>query len=243
MFPASSKIWLINIFMAAVVVFLGVMSFDIWTKKDEAIPEIQAVKNPGAPPPVKRLAERTMPPESTYGIVAEKDLFSSKRSEPLPEELKPGPPKISEKMIFLYGVVILGESRQALISDPESGPKASKGRAKDKWVKVGDTIGNFRVAEIGKEKIILAEGANRHEILLYDENKPERQTAAAQRPAAPTVVSTGSTAPVAAATKPGAGSPTSAPAASSAAATGKRETEDEYKIIKTPFGTVKRRIK
>ena len=247
MFPASSKIWLINISLAAVVVFFGIMSFDIWTKKDEAIPEIRTVKNSGTPTPGKRIIKRAMPPESTYGIVAEKNLFFSNRSESLPKELKPGPPKIPEKMIFLYGVVIMGDRKQALISNPESGPEAARRRAKDKWVKVGDTIGNFRVAEIGKKKIILTEGASRREILLYDKNKPARQITVAQKSAAPTVVATGSTAQAADATKPGTESPTptSTPASTptSSISEGKSEPAAEYKIINTPFGPTKRRIK
>jgi hypothetical protein len=248
MFPASSKIWLINVFLAALVVFVGFMSYDIWTKKDEAIPEIQAVKSSGTPSPVKGIAARAMPPESTYGIVAEKNLFFSNRAESLPKELKPDAPKISEKMIYLYGVVILGDKKQALISNPESGKSAAGKGGKDKWVKVGDAIGNFSVAEIGKEKIVLTEGGNRHEILLYDSKKPARQIVA-QKPAAPTVVATGSTAPAAAAKISGAGSPTATPAPAPAptpappVAAGKSEPAGEYKIVNTPFGPVKRRIK
>jgi hypothetical protein len=237
MFRAFSKIWLINILMAAFVVFFGIMSFDVWSKGDETIPEIQTGKSPEKPPPGKRIMERTMTPESTYGIVADKNLFSSNRSEsiPVPVELKPGPLKISEKMIFLYGVVT-GDRKQALISNPEFGPEAGKSRAKDKWVKVGDTLGNFSVADIRKDRIILTEGASTHEILLYDKNKPARQTIVVEKSAAPAVVSTGSTAPTAAAAKPVTEPP------KSGIAEGKSAPAGEYKIINTPFGPTKRRI-
>jgi hypothetical protein len=236
MFRAFSKIWLINILMAAFVVFFGIMSFDVWSKGDETIPEIQTGKSPEKPPPGKRIMERTMTPESTYGIVADKNLFSSNRSEsiPVPVELKPGPLKISEKMIFLYGVVT-GDRKQALISNPEFGPEAGKSRAKDKWVKVGDTLGNFSVADIRKDRIILTEGASTHEILLYDKNKPARQTIVVEKSAAPAVVSTGSTA-AAAAAKPVTEPP------KSGIAEGKSAPAGEYKIINTPFGPTKRRI-
>jgi len=222
--------------MAAFVVFFGIMSFDVWSKGDETIPEIQTGKSPEKPPPGKRIMERTMTPESTYGIVADKNLFSSNRSEsiPVPVELKPGPLKISEKMIFLYGVVT-GDRKQALISNPEFGPEAGKSRAKDKWVKVGDTLGNFSVADIRKDRIILTEGASTHEILLYDKNKPARQTIVVEKSAAPAVVSTGSTA-AAAAAKPVTEPP------KSGIAEGKSAPAGEYKIINTPFGPTKRRI-
>ena len=64
---------------------------------------------------------------------------------------------------------------------------------------VGDTIGTFSVTDIKKDRIILADGANKHEILLYDKNKPARQVTAAEKAAAPTVVASGPTAAAAAA--------------------------------------------
>lgn len=235
MFPAFSKIWLINISLAAFVVFFGMMSFDVWSKGDEKIPETQTGKSSAEPLPAKGIMERTMPPESTYGIVVEKNLFSSNRSESIPEKQKPGPLKISEKMVFLYGVVLAGDRKKALISNPETGPVAGKPPARDKWVKVGDTIGSFSVSEIRKDRIILTDGAGTHEILLYEKNKPARQAAVVEKSAAPAVISTGS-APTAAAAKPGTEPP------KSGIAEGKSEAPAEYRIINTPFGPTKRRI-
>lgn len=242
MFPAFSKIWLINILLAVFVVFFGRMSFDVWSKGDETIQEIRTGKSHEKPPPGKRIMERTMPPESIYGIVAEKNLFFSNRSESIPVELKPAPPKTPQKMIFLYGVILMGGRNKALVSNPESGLEAGKSRAKDKWVEVGEKMGDFRVAEIRKDRIILAEGASKHEILLYDKNKPARQITVAEKSAAPTVVSTGpavvSTGPAAAAaTKSGTEPPPSSPIAE-----GKSAPAGEYRIINTPFGPTKRRI-
>ena len=242
MFPAFSKIWLINAALAALVVFFGMMSFDVWSKGDDAIPELQTGKRPEQSPSGKRIIERTMPPDSTYGVVAEKNLFSSNRSEVIPEKQKQeGPLKISEKTIFLYGVVIMGDRKKALISNPEPASGVGKSPAKDKWVAVGDTIGTFSVADIRKDRIILVDGASNHEILLHDKNKPARQIIAAEKPAAPTVVASG-TGPAAtpAATRSDA-KPATEPQASRVAE-GKSAPAAEYKIINTPFGPAKRRI-
>ncbi|MFA5323787.1 MAG: hypothetical protein WC373_14040 [Smithella sp.] len=238
MFPAFSKIWLTNIVLAAFVVFFGTMSFDVWSKGDEAFPEIKTDKSREMSPPAKMIIEREMPPESTYGIVADKNLFSSNRSESLPAKDKSGPLTISEKMIFLYGVVVMGDRKQALISNPE--PETGKSRAKDKWIKVGDTLGNFTVSDIQKDRIILTEGGSTHEILLFDSNKPTRQTTIAQPSADPTVIATGP-APTAAAAKPADTKPSTEPPASRIAE-GKSAPAGEYRIINTPFGPVKRRI-
>jgi hypothetical protein len=240
MFSAFSRIWVINVLLAVFVVFFGMMSFDVWSKGDEIIPEVRTGKNQEKPLPGKVIIERTMPPDSTYSIVAEKNLFSSNRSEFIPEKEKAGPLKISEKMIFLRGIVVMGGQKKALISNPEAEPAAGKKSvAKDKWVALGDTLGNFSVADIQQDRIILAEGANRHEILLYDKNKPARQVVAAQKPAEPTIVATGSTAPAAAAaatTKPRTEPPPASRIDEKSAPAG------EYKIINTPFGPTKRRI-
>jgi hypothetical protein len=242
MFPTFSKIWLINIVLAFFVVFFGMMSFDVWSKWDETVPEVQTAKSSEKPLPGKGIMERTVPPDSTYEIVAEKNLFSTNRSEVIPEkQKKEGPLKISEKMIFLYGVVVMGDRKKALISNPDPGPEAGKRPApKDKWVAVGDTIGTFSVADIRKDRIILADGASNHEILLYDKNKPIRQTIVAEKSAAPTVVATG-TGPAAAAVatksdaKPGTEPPPRI-------AEGKDAPAGEYRIVNTPFGPTKRRI-
>jgi hypothetical protein len=243
MFSAFSRIWAINILLAVFVVFFGMMSFDVWSKGDETIPEIQTGKNPEKPLPGKGIIERKMPPDSTYSIVAEKNLLSPDRSEIVPEKQiqKQGPLKISEKTIFLYGVVVMGDRKKALISNPETGSEAGKKSVtKEKWVAVGDTLGNFSVADIQKDRIILADGANRHEILLYDKNKPARKTDAPEKPAASSTASkepiTGVTAPAAAVTaKPGTEPP------KSGVTDGKSAPAGEYKIIHTPFGPVKRK--
>lgn len=251
MFRAFSKIWLINISLAVFVVFFEIMSFDVWSQGAKPIQEIQPGKSSEKPLPGKSVMERTTPPESTYGIVADKNLFSSNRSEFIPEKPKPGPgaepgpPKISEKMIFLYGVILMGDSKQALISNPETGTQDGKKRAKDKWVKVGDTMGNFSVADIKKDRIILADGASTHEILLYDKNKPTRKIIVPEKSAAPTVGTTGSAVTGPAVTGPAMAADAAKPGTEqpkSAIAEGKNAAAGEYRIVVTPFGPVKRKI-
>jgi hypothetical protein len=254
MFRIFSKIWLLNMVLVALIVFFGTMSFDVWSQGDETIPGPKSGKNAERLPPGKEIIERFMPPDSTYGMVAEKNLFSSSRTEVLPVKGNAGPPKIAQQPIFLYGVVLAGDRKQALISNPESGPDAGKKGNRGKWIKAGDTLGSFTVSDIRKDRIILTEGANTHEILLFDPNKPPRQimapSSSAPAVAARDATVTGSktvfgtpsasgtteaSAEALGARKPG----TEAP--SSIAADGKNAPAGEYKIINTPFGPVKRR--
>ena len=241
MVSAFSRIWVINILLAACCVYFGMMGYEAWSRGEETIPEMQTGKAQEKLPPPKEIVGRTMPPEAVYALVAEKNLFSKSRAEFVPEEKeKAGPLKISDKTIFLYGVVVLGDQKRALISNPESGPSpAKKQAARDKWVALGEKLGNFTVTEIKKDRITLADGANKREILLFDSNKPKRQVAAAEKPPAPAVVTTGpaaAAAPAPTAAKPSAEQPAARVAGEAAAAAG------EYKIINTPFGPIKRRI-
>ncbi|MEW6077234.1 MAG: hypothetical protein AB1724_05455 [Thermodesulfobacteriota bacterium] len=252
MFPASSKIWLVNLALAVAVVLTGIMSLEVWTGPDEMIPEIEAVADTAAPSPEVSLAARGTSPEGAYSIVVEKNLFSPDRSDPLAAGAGPGRPRLSEKNIYLYGIVILDGRTQALVSDPESGTRAAGARAGDKWVRVGDRIGNFSVAEIGRDRIVLKDGADRYDVLLYDENKPVSMKSEELPPATPTVVVTGSdkAAPEAAPDAPAAPAERAAaekgPSSSSAFApgspAGSGEKPGEYKIVDTPFGPIKRRV-
>jgi len=49
-------------------------------------------------------------------------------------------------------------------------------------VTIGDRIGTFSVTDIQKDRLILADGASKHDILLFDKSKPARQVTAAQKP-------------------------------------------------------------
>ncbi|MHB8908680.1 MAG: hypothetical protein ACYDAA_07355 [Syntrophales bacterium] len=241
MIRAFSKIWLINISLVVCVAFFGIMSFEVWSKRDETIQEMQTGKRSEKPLPGKGIVERTMPPESNYGIVADKNLFSPKRVEFIPEKVEGGPLKISEKMIFLYGVIVTGDRKMALINNPDPGPQAGKKPARDKWVKVGDAIGNFSVTDIRKDRIILTGGASTHEILLYDKNKPARKIIIAEKAATPVAATAGPAAAAAtAAAKPDDQRSTAPP--KSGGVEGKSASEGEYRIVNTPFGPTKRRV-
>lgn len=239
MFPASFRIWAIDLLLAVFVVAFGMMSFDVWSRGEEPIPEIPSAKGVEKAPVGKGIVERTMPPDSAFALVAEKNLFSQSRSEIVPEKAKAGPLRISEKQIFLYGIMAAGDRKKALINNPEPAAAPGKTAPRDKWVAVGDSVGTFSVTEIRKDRIVLADGASSHEILLFDKSKPARQTTVVEKSAAPTVVAAGKAAPETAAA-PKADAKPQQPAAP--AADGKAAPAPEYRIINTPFGPVKQRI-
>lgn len=252
MFSTAFRIWLVNFVLAGMIVFFGLRSVGVWTENGRAASEKVPVDTSGTKPAVNML-RRIIPPLSTYGVVADKNLFSPDRAEVKPDAPGTARPDISKKKIFLYGVVTMNGQKQALVNHPVAGETpAARTQTEDRWVKVGDIIGNLRVAEIEKEKVVLSGGGDRYELLLHDESKPAARTQPVkQTSAAPTVVVTGSepktpAAPPAPAPTGGTGpfpsrNQPSAPAGG--AVKKKPAVEDGYEIVETPFGPFKRRIK
>jgi len=95
---------------------------------------------------------------ASYSIVVNKDIFRASRArymgarEPVAARQALRTNSAGQvPSLTLLGTVILNESRAAIIS--------LRGREKDaKFYKVGDTIGNFTLTEIGKDAVSLRSG-------------------------------------------------------------------------------------
>lgn len=222
-----SRIWVINLFMAVLVIFIGVKSYGVWTEGGQTALKMQAVKKSKARPK-KRVVQKRMPPELAYAVVVDKTLFTPDRKEFIPEEEPEQEPEakqlyISGKKIVLYGVIVMDDYKSALITNPR--PKT--GERKTKWVKVEDPIGDFMVTLINKNSILLTKGSKEYKILLHDKDKPKRRATATKKETKPKVIST---------------APKKSPPRSKASK--KKELPDgKYETIDTPFGKIKRRIK
>lgn len=179
------KIWIVNLMLAVGAAFLGARSYDAWSRQvGEAPPPAQPAKV--AAYQAQKPVAREVPPETEFEALAEKNLFSPERKEPLPaeepaKEEAPEPDqavgelKVDGRKIFLYGVVIADEYRAALITNPER--QADK--RSQSWVKLGDTVEGFKVAAIENERVLLAAEGKEYEMLLFDKEKPRTQVAVA----------------------------------------------------------------
>ena len=107
----------------------------------------------------------------------------------------------------------------ALISNPVSGPDEPK----DRWVRVGERLGDLNVLEITKDSILLKDNKETYSILLYDKNKAKR-ISAVRSDEQPTVVITQ---PEKKQEKP-------------VTKKADKKQSDKYETVSTPFGTFKR---
>lgn len=183
-----------------------------------------------------------------YNVIVEKNLFSPDRmanvqdqeSQPVAEELK-----ISGEKIMLFGVIMIDGNKSALINNPAK----SEGGKDYRWVKAGDRISNLKVVEIQKDRIMLNDGNTEYKISLFDQNKTKPAPAAAPVKEEPKIISTGPTTGSGgekAAQKPsdtGKTEESDKKAAPKTQEKVKPSEEGEYRIINTPFGKIKKKIK
>ncbi|MCF8083219.1 MAG: hypothetical protein K9M96_09000 [Deltaproteobacteria bacterium] len=154
------------------------------------------------------MVQKARPPEATYEVVVENNLFWPDRSEnsvknnekPQPKKKGPDPRLLkvlqaTAKQVSLYGVLITDGEKKALIRSP--GAPALPGRKNNqqvpggeiKWVKVGDPVNRFTVNDITKSGVVLGAEGLKFDIALYDQDRPKPR--APQKPiAGPIVIDT-----------------------------------------------------
>ena len=184
----SSKIWLINLVLMSVVIFFGIKAYEVWPKGKKLSPETVAVKKP-LPWVGKKIAKRSTPPESDYGIVVSSNLFSNDRSERLPQQeksaTKKDKPKVpkslldllewAQKHTNLYGVIIVDNHKEAFIGEVPDHTGKRVGERGVKRAKVGDTVGRFKVKEINDTNVLLSAWGHEWRISMFDKDKPKKR--------------------------------------------------------------------
>jgi hypothetical protein len=270
----SIKIWILNLMLIGAITFSAIKIHDVWVQKNETVVSktVNQKVNPEADARSVTFKRKT-PPEATYKNVVDKNLFSPDRKEYLPEEPpleeeEPAAEKAAEpeikpfegfgRKVTLYGVLIAGEKKMALISNPER----KQGASKDIWVRTGDSILevkqrnevlSIKVEEILVDRLIVNDGTkNKYEVLLYDKDNPKRREQI-KKAATAEVVGTQKRseaaqreAKTAEAQKrqPTKRKPAkrSAPAKESEASKKSSKPKSQYKVVNTPFGEIKRKV-
>lgn len=167
------RFFLINLALSGLAVFLSFRLYGILTMPMEEV----------HPPQKKTLLgkEKTEAPQikkdtGVYQVIVQKDLFRPSRTESKPDTAKSGlPPTLPPK---LFGVMIMDNDKIAILEDPASKRK--------KTYRVKDSIGDFVVSDIEKDKIILLRGEEKVVVNLREIKtitSPARPATVPPRPA------------------------------------------------------------
>jgi hypothetical protein len=174
-FFISIRTWIINLLLAGAAVYFGYQTYAVWSASDELDVD-QLVQKPAARIVDRKVAFRRHLRYSAYDVIARKNLFASDRREQLPE--KPSTPAVAvpakplDSRFVLFGIVIKGDRKEALVSNLDRRTATEK---ESIWVTVGDRIGNLNVSEIHSAQIILTQGGSTYTVHLSDQNHSQRR--------------------------------------------------------------------
>jgi hypothetical protein len=194
-----------------VVLLLFLKNYETWTRPIKFIPGKEATKKSGtkiegSPSIVGQKDPTTI---EAYILIAEKNIFNPERKDfPIikpPMAEAPKKPPVRPKII-LYGVTVVGEYQAASLANP--GRPLQKGERETFTVKLGERIGEYKLAKVSSDRISLEAEGDSFEVLLYDSMMPKRRTDVRTETKPTTVISTQ---PIPAAPVPGTTLPASSP--------------------------------
>jgi len=196
----SLRYGVLCLLLVFVVLLLSLKNYETWTRPVKFIPEKDATKKSGTKiegsPSVVGQKEPTN--IEAYILIAEKNIFSPERKEfpiikpptggPMGPNGQPVKPPPVRPKIILYGVTIQGEYQAASLANP--GRPLQKGERETYTVKLGDRIGEYKLAKVSPDRISLEAEGDSFEVLLYDSKTPKSRTAVRTEIKPTTVVST-----------------------------------------------------
>jgi hypothetical protein len=197
-----------------VVLLLFSKNYETWTSPAKFIPGKEAAKKSAikieGPPLVT--GQKNPTTAEAYIFIAEKNIFTPERKDfPIVKSSSAAADAASRKppvrpKVVLYGVTIQGNYQVASISNP--GRTLQKGERETFTAKLGDRIGEYKLAKISADRISLEAEGDSFEILLYDSKVPKKRMDIRTETKPATVTSTQ---PVPAGPQPGATLPVAAP--------------------------------
>lgn len=171
----SWRYGIFSLLLFAAVVLLAVKNYDVWTQPMEILQEDGRAKKgetrvEGAPVPGRQKETTSI---SSYISISEKNIFNPDRREfsiTTPEQSKP----MSRPQIILYGIAITKDYQAAALVHP--GRPLQKGEREMITLKIGDKVGEYKLAKIQPDRITMEAGDDSFDVLLYDANAPKKRT-------------------------------------------------------------------
>jgi hypothetical protein len=184
----SLKYGALCLVLLLMVFFLATKSYDALIHPLELIPDKGVVKKSGSKTeglPVMAVAKEPAPIAS-YSSIAEKNIFNPER-----KDFKvTGPGSVMKPtgrpQVVLYGVTIAENYQSASVVNP--GRPLKKGEREQMTLKLGERIGEYKLAKVSSDRITLEAQGDTFEVLLYDPRTPKKRTEVRteSKPATPT---------------------------------------------------------
>jgi hypothetical protein len=173
----SIKYGVFGIILSFLILFLAIKSYEAWTHSVEVAPDKGTMKKSEAKvnyPPVTPVAQEPSTTK-TYFSIAEKNIFNPERKDfPITApgsgtSVRP----MARPQIILYGITLTKDYQSVSIAHP--GRPLRKGEREMMTLKVGERIGEYKVAKIFPDRITLEAEGDTFEVSLYDPGKPKQR--------------------------------------------------------------------
>jgi len=171
----SLKHGILGIVALVIILLLPFENHAIWAQPIEPSPKPQKEETKpsdkkGGTLPATGSAKDT-PSIQANTSIAEKNIFSPDRKD-FPT-LGGANKTIARPQVVLYGVTIAGDYQAASVSNP--GRPLQKGERETFTVKLGEKIGDYKLAKISGDRITLEADGDNFEVLLYDSRMPKKR--------------------------------------------------------------------
>ena len=202
----SIKYGVFCIILSFLILFLAIKSYDAWTHSVEVPPDKGTMKRSEAkvayPPAI--LAAKDPSANKTYISIAGKNIFNPERKDFPIAASGPGTSfgAMGRPKIVLYGITLTKDYQSVSIA--HTGRPLRKGERELMTLKVGERIGEYKLAKIFPDRVTLETEGDTFEVLLYDPGMPKRRrdVKTESKPASVTTAVPTPTSPSAAPAKP-----------------------------------------
>jgi hypothetical protein len=157
-----------------IVVFLALKNYEALTSPLELTPDKGEVKKETKHGPSPKM-EVTKEPQSivSYNSIAEKNIFNPDRKDFPTTGSGMSKKPVVRPQIVLYGITIAGDYQSASVVNP--GRPLKKGEREQMTLKLGERIGEYKLAKISSDRVTLETEGDIFEVLLYDPKMPKNR--------------------------------------------------------------------
>jgi type II secretory pathway component PulC len=175
----SFKYFVLNTLLCFAILLIAIKNYETWNHSiglvphTGIVPEKSETKNENPP-----MIASTKEPVSTesYHLLSEKNIFDPERKDfpisttaVMAEAKKP----IVRPQIVLYGVVIAADYQSATVVNP--GRPLRRDEREALTLKIGEKIGEYKLAKILPDRIAMENSGDTFEVLLYDSKNPKKR--------------------------------------------------------------------
>jgi hypothetical protein len=156
------------------VVLLGLKNYNVWTQPLETLQEEGRAKKGETKVEGALVTGRQKETTSIASTIAisEKNIFNPDRREfsiTTSEQSKP----MGRPQIILYGIAIAKDYQAAALVHP--GRPLQKGEREMITLKIGEKVGEYKLAKILPDRITMESGDDSFDVLLYDASAPKKR--------------------------------------------------------------------